>query len=289
MNIMKKQSTWNKTIKLGPSDIEVSALGAGCWAIGGQFSLDGKADGWGNIDDSESIRSIQTAIELGVNFFDTSDAYGTGHSENILGKAVKGNRDKIVIATKFGFTIDEKAKEIRGTNVSPVYIKQACHASLKRLNTDYIDLYQLHCGASSEELPGVLTALDELKREGSIRSYGWSTGSSVDARACAGINDFVVIQHEMNIFNRSDQLLKICKEQNMASIIRSPLAMGLLTGKYKKNKIIAKDDFRSAGHRWVNYFKAGKPVAAMVDKLEAIREILIADGRTLIQGALGWI
>lgn len=112
--------------KIPRSDVEVSALGLGCWAIGGPFRLDGRADGWGNVDDAESIRAIHCALDLGIHFFDTADAYGTGHSERVLGQALSGRREQAVIATKFGFTYDEAKKELLGTNVSPDYIRWAC-------------------------------------------------------------------------------------------------------------------------------------------------------------------
>ena len=116
----------------------------GCWAIGGPFWSGENAVGWGQINDDESIRSIHRALELGVTFFDTSDVYGAGHSERVLGRALEGQRQKVVIATKFGNMFDESTKQITGNNASPEYIKQACEASLQRLNTDYIDLYQFH-------------------------------------------------------------------------------------------------------------------------------------------------
>jgi aryl-alcohol dehydrogenase-like predicted oxidoreductase len=121
---------------LGRSEIEASAMGLGCWAIGGPFLLDGKPDGWGMIDDAESLRAIQRAIDLGVTFFDTADVYGTGHSERILGQAIKGQRDKVIIATKFGYTYDEAQREITGKNITPKYIRWACEASLRRLQTN---------------------------------------------------------------------------------------------------------------------------------------------------------
>jgi aryl-alcohol dehydrogenase-like predicted oxidoreductase len=117
--------------ELGKSAIKVSAMGLGCWAIGGQFWLDGKADGWGQVDDDESIRAIRTALDLGVTLFDTADVYGTGHSERILGRALEGYRDKVVVATKFGFAYDEDTRQVAGTNVSPNYIRRACEASLR--------------------------------------------------------------------------------------------------------------------------------------------------------------
>src|SRR5581483_11249451 len=168
---------------LGRSGIEVSALGLGCWAIGGPFLLDGLPDGWGDIDDAESLRAIQRAIELGVTFFDTADVYGTGHSERILGQAIKGQRDKVIIATKFGFTYDEAQRAITGQNYTPQYIRWACEASLRRLQTDYIDLYQLHAWNIPQEQTGEIWAtLDQLKSEGLIRAYGWSTGDPEEAR-----------------------------------------------------------------------------------------------------------
>src|SRR6266545_6714224 len=132
--------------KLGRSGIEVSAMGLGCWAIGGPFWMGETPVGWGEVDDEESIRAIQRGMELGVNFFDTSDVYGTGHSERVLSRALVGRRDQVVIATKFGNTFDEATRQLTGGNGSPEYIRQACEASLRRLKTDYIDLYQFHRG-----------------------------------------------------------------------------------------------------------------------------------------------
>ena len=136
---------WNKVVKikeriLGKSNIRVSPLGMGCWAIGGTIiDQEGKPTGYGIIDDKESIKAIQCAIDLGINFFDTADMYGAGHSEEILGKAIQGYRDDIVIATKFGNTFDSENKRKIGTNITPKYIKMACEASLNRLGTDFID------------------------------------------------------------------------------------------------------------------------------------------------------
>lgn len=162
---------------LGRSGITVSAMGLGCWAIGGPFLLDGKADGWGGVDDDESVRAIRRAVDLGVTFFDTADVYGAGHSERVLGRALRGIRDRAVIATKFGYTFEESSREITGTDTSAAYIRQACAASLRRLGTDRIDLYQCRVWsipvAAVDDLIG---ALDDLREDGLIRAYGWSTG-----------------------------------------------------------------------------------------------------------------
>src|SRR5215467_12292756 len=111
---------------LGQSGIEVSDIGFGCWAIGGPFMLDGKADGWGPVNDDESVAAIRRALDLGISLFDTADVYGTGHSEHVLGRALAGRRDEAVIATKFGYTFDADQKVTSGVDVSPEYIRQAC-------------------------------------------------------------------------------------------------------------------------------------------------------------------
>ena len=153
---------------LGKSGIEVSAMGLGCWAIGGPFTLGGLARRVGRRGRRRiQSRAIRRAVDLGVNFFDTADVYGAGHSERVLGQALQGLRHQVVIATKFGFLFDETTKEAGGTDLSPQYIRRACEASLKRLRTDYIDLYQCHVGdASPDRAPEVWETLEALKEEG---------------------------------------------------------------------------------------------------------------------------
>jgi aryl-alcohol dehydrogenase-like predicted oxidoreductase len=275
---------------LGRSGITASALGLGCWAIGGPFLMDGRADGWGAVDDAESIRALQRAIELGVTFFDTADVYGTGHSERILGQAIKGRRDQLVIATKFGFTYDETRREITGTNLSPEYIRRACAESLRRLEIDAIDLYQLHVGdAPPEQAEQIWATLDQLKQEGLIRAYGWSTADPERANAFATQSKGSTLQHGANILLDAPELFDICAEHNLASIVNSPLAMGLLSGKFNPQSQLPADDVRGSGHSWVAYFADGKPRQEFLDKLAAVREILTSQGRTLAQGALAWL
>jgi aryl-alcohol dehydrogenase-like predicted oxidoreductase len=275
--------------ELGRSAIKVSAMGLGCWAIGGQFWLDGKADGWGQVDDDESIRAIRTALDLGVTLFDTADVYGTGHSERILGRALEGYRDKVVVATKFGFAYDEDTRQVAGTNVSPNYIRRACEASLRRLGTDYIDVYQLHCGASPEETEAIIETLEQLVSEGLIRAYGPSTDDPGLARLFAEGAHCVSVQHQLNVLNDAQALLDLCEEYDLASIDRTPLAHGFLSGKYTADTVMPKDDFRGAGHTWVGFFEDGRPKQEFLDNLAAIRDILTSDGRSLVQGALAWI
>jgi len=167
---------------LGRSEVEISALGMGCWAIGGPWTFKGGAAGWGQIDDGESIRAIHLAMDMGVNLFDTAANYGCGHSERVLGKAINGRRDQVVIATKFGYSVDESAKEVQPYDDDEENgdidsrLRADCEASLLRLNTDHIDIYQLHVwGYDIAKSRQVRNALEALVSEGKIGFYGWST------------------------------------------------------------------------------------------------------------------
>ena len=151
----------------------------GCWAIGGPSWVGETPVGWGKVDDEESIGAVHRALELGVNFFDTADVYGAGHSERVLARALAGRRQQVVIATKFGNQFDESSKQVTGTSAAPDYIRQACEASLRRLGTEYIDLYQFHWGDyPAEQASEVRDTLETLVQAGKIRAYGWSTGFS---------------------------------------------------------------------------------------------------------------
>lgn len=279
------------TRTLGRSGIEVSAMGMGCWAIGGPFWSGENAVGWGQIDDDESIRSIHRALELGVTFFDTADVYGAGHSERVLGRALEGQRDDVVIATKFGNMFDESSKQITGNSASPDYIRQACDASLQRLQTDYIDLYQFHLNDYDPEKAGaVRDVLEELVTTGKIRQYAWSTDFPERARIFAEGPNCTAVQHQMNVFNDAADMVALCEELNLASINRGPLAMGLLTGKYTADSTLPADDVRGAkSPAWMRYFQGGKVNLEFLKKLELVREILTSNGRTLVQGALAWL
>ena len=274
---------------LGHTGIQVSDIGFGCWAIGGPFTLNGKADGWGDTDDSESIAAIRHGVELGVTFFDTADVYGTGHSEEILGTALSGHRDEVTIATKFGYTFDAAHRVADGQDVSPAYIRRACEASLRRLGTDRIDLYQLHVG--DIPLPQALDAaqtLDDLHEYGLIRAYGWSTDDPGNAAAFAKATNTAAIQHDLNVLADSPAMLAVCEAGKLASINRTPLAMGLLTGKFSPQSQLPADDVR-ASQPWVRYFTGGRPDPEWLARLSAVRDLITEDGRTFVQGALGWL
>jgi aryl-alcohol dehydrogenase-like predicted oxidoreductase len=280
---------------LGRSGIEVSALGIGCWAIGGPWTLTSDAAGWGTVDDAESIRGLHRAIELGVNFFDTAANYGCGHSERILGQVIKDRRDQVVIATKFGYRVNEITK-----NVTPYgeteedsdvasHLRTDVESSLKRLGTDYIDVYLLHVwGLSIDRALEAREGLEELVAEGKIRTYGWSTDRTDAIRAFSISPHCGVVEQQLSVLDGNEELLALCEELNLASLNRGPLGMGLLTGKFAPDSGFSKDDVRAVAS-WHPGFKDGKPTQEWLTALESIREVLSSDGRTLAQGALAWI
>ena len=270
--------------RLGRGGSEVSALGLGCWAIGGPFWRGENPVGWGQVDDAESLRALHLGLELGITFFDTSNVYGCGHSERVLGQALAGRREDVVIATKFGNVFDEEARHITGSDASPAGIRRACEESLRRLNTSYIDLYQFHLGDYPAERAGdVRDTLEQLVAEGKIRGYAWSTDDPVRARIFAEGPHCTAVQHHLNLFDDAPAMIALCEELDLASINRGPLAMGLLTGKFSTATRLPADDVRRG---WD--FEHGTQ-AEQLRKLEAVREVLTAGGRTLAQGALGWL
>lgn len=270
-------------------DREVSALGFGCWAIGGPFSdSEGKPLGWGAVDDQESIRAIHRALDLGVTFFDTADVYGAGHSERILGRALGTRRDEVVIASKWGNVFDEDTKVLTGTDNSAEHLRKAIHATLTRLDTDHLDLYQLHTTASVEEAAPLADAAEELIREGLILGYGWSTDDPERAGSWADRPGCVAVQHECSVLHDAPELLDLCARHGLASVNRTPLAMGLL-GRRDHTRPATGADIRTAAPEWLRYFADGVPTPGWAARVDALREILTSDGRTLAQGALAWV
>ena len=274
---------------LGRSGIEVSALGMGCWAIGGPFWSGKTPLGWGEVDDEESIRAIHKALELDVNLFDTANVYGAGHSERVLARALEGQRAKVVIATKFNAVFDETTRQVASaTTTSPEDIRQACEDSLRRLNTDYIDLYQFHDnGFPADKAAPIRDTLDGLLKAGKIRAYGWSTDFPERAEVFAQGPGCSAVQLQLNVLDDNPAMIALCEKYNLAALNRGPLAMGLLTEKYRAPVRIAADDVRGEkSPDWMKYFKDGRPSPEWAAKRDAVREILTSKGRTLAQGAL---
>jgi aryl-alcohol dehydrogenase-like predicted oxidoreductase len=276
---------------LGRSGIQVSALGTGCWAIGGPWTMGGREAGWGPVDDDESIRAVQASVAGGVTFFDTAANYGAGHSETVLGRAVAGRRPDVVIATKFGYRVDEAAGAVDpAPDVSPEAVERSCAESLRRLGTDWIDLFQLHVGDLEPALADdVLATLEGLVERGSIRAYGWSTDDADRARRFAEGPNCAAVQHRLNVLEDAPEILALAEERQLAAVNRSPLAMGLLSGRYDETSRFDPQDLRAHRVEWMQYFVDGRPNPQWLARIAAVRDVLTAGGRTLAQGALAWI
>ncbi len=270
---------------LGRSGIRISGLGLGCWAIGGPYVTEnGDPCGWGDVDDGQSVRAIHRAIDLGVSFFDTAECYGAGHSEKVLGRALEGRRDGVVIATKFGHNVDEDKRQALGSDPSVEHLQKSCETSLRRLRTDRIDVMQFHLGGYDEDkVEPLLEALERLVAAGKVRCYGWSTDSPQRAAAFARGRHCSVVQQQLNIFEGNEETLALAERENLASINRGPLAKGILTAKFTRGARLPDNDVR---HRWDT---TEGTIAQAIDTAAAIREVLTSDGRTPAQGAIGWL
>jgi aryl-alcohol dehydrogenase-like predicted oxidoreductase len=269
---------------LGRSGIQVSALGLGTARIGGlDWQRDDLTVHYRQDQVDAAIRAIHRALDLGINFIDTADVYGGGHSERILGQALAGRRHQVVIATKFGESLDGQTGQRTGEEPIPAYIRHACEASLRRLDTDYIDLYLFHSRDYDLARAGeVRDTLEELVDEGKIRTYGWSTDDLERARTFAQGSHCTAIEHRLNIMMDAPDMLALCDEYDLASINRIPLAMGMLSGKWAASTQLPEDDWRS------EFFE----VPEFLRDLETVRamgQVLTRDGRSYVQAALGWI
>ncbi len=274
------------TRRMGKSNIKVSGLGMGCWAIGGPFK--GKNDqylAYGNVDDKESIRTIHKALELGVNLFDTAEAYGIkGRSEEVLGEALRGRRESVVIATKFN-TVYDDAKEIT-PDIKKIRekINNAVNGSLERLKTNYIDIYQLHNAVQQPKSALVIRdVLEELVDEGKILYYGWSTDDANRAEEFAKGKHCTAMQYVLNLTRYNTPMSKLCENADMAGIIRQPLQSGILTGKYSPNTK------RTANHMLGSYDFTQERYLKIFKALDQLKEILKDEESSLAQIALRYI
>jgi aryl-alcohol dehydrogenase-like predicted oxidoreductase len=275
---------------LGRSGIEASDIGIGTWAIGGPFHSGDQPLGWGEVDDDVSIQAIRRALDLGVTLIDTSDAYGAGHAEEVIRRAIEGRRAEVVIATKWGYTFGPGSREMSGEDASPEYVRPALHRSLRRLGTDHVDVFQLHLGGLDVEMAGELFAVCEsLVDEGLIRTYGWSTDDAERAAALGKTARGAVVQHALNVLDDAPDVLAACEAHDLASLNRSPLAMGLLTARITGETTFAADDIRTRQPDWLRWFTDGRPTPEFLRRRDAIRDVLTSDGRTLAQGALAWV
>ena len=222
--------------KIGNTGVSVSVVGIGAWQMGGPDTPDGIGHGWGDVDDERSIAIIHRAQELGVNLIDTADIYGNGHSEQVVGRALDGRRDRWVIATKGGLFKDP-AKRGTSCDFSHSHIREACEASLERLRTDHIDFYQLHGMPSDDQAEGTMAELARLRDEGKVRFYGISTGSAEHIQKLEAFGPVQIAQIGFSLLRRGEEAaLDYCARKNIGTFIRTPLAWGAAFGRYANER-----------------------------------------------------
>lgn len=264
-------------------------MAMGCWAIGGPFWSGDVAVGYSGTNDVDSVQAIEAAWDSGIRIFDTSAVYGVGHSETLLGKTL-GNREEAIIVSKFGHGFDAKTKQMTGPEYDPAYIRDSVKQSLKRLKRDQIDIMLLHLNQLEiEHAEQVFDTLEALRESGQIASFGWSTDYPERLDAMANRAGFSAVQHAMNVFFDAPSLSQIAQKHHIIQLIRSPLAMGVLTGKFATGYSVKPNDVRFSDGVGDGYFTDGQASAAYATQLEAIRDLISVGGRSLAQGALCWL
>jgi aryl-alcohol dehydrogenase-like predicted oxidoreductase len=267
--------------RLGRSGVNVSPLGLGTArfaGLGWNDDLAAQNTPWVKLD---AIRQIQVAVDLGITFFDTAENYGQGWSESILGEALRDRREGVIVATKFGE--DPMTDQEDHWSLDADVVEKKCEASLRRLEVECIDLYLLHRrDYPPERAPEMIGILENLVRVGKIRYYGWSTDDVERARLFAHGEHCTAIEHRLNIFNDNQAMLDLCQEQDLASLNRVPLLMGVLTGRWSPETKLENGDPRA---QWFEH----KEFQDMLACAQEIEPYLTRDGRSYVQGALGWI
>jgi len=262
---------------LGKSGIAVTEIGIGLWAIGG--------DSWGPTEDRESLNTIDAALDAGVTFFDTSDVYGAGHSEELLGQAMAGRRDRFVVATKIGWR-DFDGERNRTAYDTVEKLIAGVESNLRRLCTDTVDVIQSHISFRDPTMEVFLEGFQRLQRDGKVRAYGVSTSDFEYLRAFSADGGCATLQIDYSILNRTPEadIFPYCRENGIGVIVRGPLAMGILTGKFGPDSQFAEGDFR---RRWQDDPKEHETYLDDLAKVEKLR--ILAKGRTLAQLALQFV
>lgn len=268
----------------------ISPLGLGCWPIGGEmYAEDGQSLGYANADDNESLRAIHAALANGITLFDTAAAYGAGHSERLLARGLKNHPDARVV-TKIGIGIDEDTRRLTGSEVDSNSVEPAIERCLKRLERESIDLLLLHPNeVPVQQADDLFDEMERVRQSGKIRAFGWSTDYVANVKAMADRTGFVAVEHAMNVFMDAPDIQAELHAKKLYALIRSPLAMGLLSGKYTTESSLPENDIRATNQGWAQYYIDGKPNPEYMDRFDTVRELLQTGGRTPVQGALAWL
>jgi aryl-alcohol dehydrogenase-like predicted oxidoreductase len=266
-----------QTRTLGHSGLTVSAVGLGCMGMSAFY---------GAHDDDESIATIHRALDLGVNFLDTSDTYGPHTNERLVGRAIVGRRDEVVLATKFGILRDPDHPTHRGLDSSPEYVKRACEGSLQRLGVDHIDLYYQHRLDPDTPIEETVGALAELVQEGKVRYVGLSEAGVDTLRRASAVHPITALQTEYSLWSRDpeDEILPTCRELGIGFVSYSPLGRGFLTGAIKSVDDLDDDDFRRTTPRF-----QGENFQRNLDLVGEIERLAAQKAVTPAQLALAWV
>lgn len=261
---------------LGRTGLQVSALGLGCM---------GMSEFYGPADEAQSLATLERALDLGVTHFDTADMYGSGHNETLLGRFLKGRRDKVVLATKFGI-VRQPGQYARAIDTSPAYVKTACEASLKRLGIETIDLYYAHRRNPDIPIEDTVGAMADLVRQGKVRALGLSEVSAATLRRAHAVHPIAAVQSEYSLWTRDPEaeVLPACRALGVSFVAYSPLGRGMLTGAIAKTDDLAENDFRRLSPR----FQAGN-MAANLHLVDKVKELAAKKGCTAGQAALAWL